>query len=61
VSDAENINESAERPRSPAQETEGQNSVEKGLSDSAVDAIAAIVVIACLVAIAATFISGGLA
>ena len=41
--------------------TPGQEAGTSVLSDSTVDAVAAIVVIACLVAIAATFISGGLA
>jgi len=56
VSDTEISDESVE-----IQENLGQETGDAEMSDSKVDAIAALVVIACLVAIAATFISGGLA
>ncbi len=41
--------------------TQGQETGNSVMADSTIDAIAAVVVIACLVAIATTFISGGLA
>ena len=56
MSETENSNEIEEDQNNMAQETGS-----KELTDTRVDAIASIVVIACLVAMAATYISGGLA
>ena len=56
MSNTEISDEIVEDQESIAQETDAN-----GLPDSTVDAIASVVVIACLVAIAATYISGGLA